>query len=255
MFDPMKIKSLIILFLMFAGSVFPSQFQDLIEQGNKYYRSSEFRQAIDTYNKILDQNVESAGIYYNLGNSYFRLGSIGKAILYYEKALKLNPDDEDINYNLKIAQARTVDKINELPEIWIADFWNSMLASFSIYGWSTVLILVYLLFLSSVGFYILTRNFKIRRLSFLSGSILLPAMIVVTILFISKIDRETSSEFGILIENTISAKLSPDEKSDDAFVIHEGVKFSVEDSFSDWSKIKLADGKVGWLPVKSFEII
>ena len=51
------------------------------------------------------------------------------------------------------------------------------------------------------------------------------------------------------------SKISPDAQSNDAFVIHEGIKFEIEDKVGAWAKIKLPDGKVGWLPDTSFEEI
>jgi tetratricopeptide (TPR) repeat protein len=251
----MKIKYLFIVLIYSICSVFAGQFQDLIERGNEAFKNSEYEKAIEIYNKIIDQNVESAEVYNNIGDANFRLGRIGSAILYFEKALKMAQDDEDINYNLQIVNARTVDRINELPEVWIVDLWNSIVVSLSIYSWSAIVILAYLAFLTVIGLYVLTRNFKLRKISFFTGSALFPVLIIVTIMFIAKIDRETSSEYGILIENTIAVKLSPDEKSDDAFVIHEGLKFAIEDSFSNWAKIKLADGKIGWIPLSAFERI
>jgi SH3-like domain-containing protein len=38
-------------------------------------------------------------------------------------------------------------------------------------------------------------------------------------------------------------------------VIHEGIKFKIEDEVNSWVKIKLSDGKVGWLPNNVFEVI
>jgi len=31
------------------------------------------------------------------------------------------------------------------------------------------------------------------------------------------------------------------------FVIHEGLKVRLEDTLDDWVKIRLADGKIGWI--------
>jgi len=76
-----------------------------------------------------------------------------------------------------------------------------------------------------------------------------------SIILFANFQRESSTEFGIVTTHTISAKQSPNETSDDVFVIHEGLKVDVQDVFSDWYKIKLSDGKVGWLPKSSMEII
>ena len=52
---------------------------------------------------------------------------------------------------------------------------------------------------------------------------------------------------GIVVKQSTTVKTSPDPKSTDAFVIHEGLKVNLEDKLDNWVKIKLADGKVGWI--------
>ena len=40
------------------------------------------------------------------------------------------------------------------------------------------------------------------------------------------------------------------------FVIHEGHKVEIKDnSMHEWKEIELEDGKVGWIPASSIEII
>jgi SH3-like domain-containing protein len=43
--------------------------------------------------------------------------------------------------------------------------------------------------------------------------------------------------------------------SSDAFVLHSGVKLWVIDRVSEWVKIRLADGKQGWVERSSIEVI
>jgi len=50
-------------------------------------------------------------------------------------------------------------------------------------------------------------------------------------------------------------KQAPDLQSSDAFIIHEGVKFSCEDRVGNWTKIKLIDGKIGWVEDSAFRKI
>ncbi|NCS89373.1 MAG: SH3 domain-containing protein [Ignavibacteria bacterium] len=70
-----------------------------------------------------------------------------------------------------------------------------------------------------------------------------------------KFNREVYLIKGIVVENTVTVKLSPDHKSGDAFIIHEGLKVKLEDTIDDWVKIRLPDGKVGWLQRNDLEII
>jgi SH3-like domain-containing protein len=44
---------------------------------------------------------------------------------------------------------------------------------------------------------------------------------------------------------------SPDESGTDLFLIHEGTKVNVKESVGEWTRIKLSDGKEGWVPTSS----
>ncbi|HMD14583.1 MAG TPA: SH3 domain-containing protein, partial [Bacteroidota bacterium] len=50
-------------------------------------------------------------------------------------------------------------------------------------------------------------------------------------------------------------KSAPDNQSTDLFVLHEGVTVEVLDAVGDWRKIRLADGKVGWMMLSNMELI
>jgi SH3-like domain-containing protein len=62
-------------------------------------------------------------------------------------------------------------------------------------------------------------------------------------------------EHAIIMTASSYVKSSPDEKGNDQFILHEGTKVEVLDEFSDWKKIKIANGTVGWIKSKDIEII
>jgi uncharacterized protein YgiM (DUF1202 family) len=52
----------------------------------------------------------------------------------------------------------------------------------------------------------------------------------------------------------IDVKLEPNLKSESVFRLHEGAKIRLVESFQEnWSKIKLSDGKTGWIPNDAFK--
>ena len=77
---------------------------DEFAMANKFYQDKDYESAVRLYQSILNQNVESANLYFNLGNAYFKHGDLGRAVLYYMKARRLAPGDPDIVHNLEFAR-------------------------------------------------------------------------------------------------------------------------------------------------------
>lgn len=251
-----KLKFLTLLIFLFVNFVISAQdLETLMKAGNDFYQNKQYQEAIANYESILQQGYVSGDLYYNLGNSYFRIGAIGNAILFYERALKISPGHEDAAYNLRIANARTVDKIQEIPPLFFIKWWNILLSTFTSTGWQAIIFIFYILLLVCIAIYFLVRNLQAQKFAFTFGSLNIAALLIAVILFFSSLERESSNDYGILLKSVATAKISPDAQSNDAFVIHEGIKFRIEDEVKNWVKIRLADGKVGWLTENSFDLI
>ena len=131
--------------------------QNWLVEGNAAYEEGNYDQAMSLYRQIEESGMESAALYYNMGNTYYKMKSYPMAILYYEKALKLDPGNEDIRTNLEIANLAIVDKINVLPQSFIARWWNGLKTSLSADGWAWVSVAAFALLLLCL--FIRQRNF------------------------------------------------------------------------------------------------
>lgn len=67
--------------------------------------------------------------------------------------------------------------------------------------------------------------------------------------------KEANTEFAIVMSDVANIKAAPDSKGNDLFVLHKGLRVQVLDSVNHWRKIRLADGKVGWIPEEDCESI
>lgn len=223
------------------------QVHDAMEKGNIFYRNGEYEKAIEEFNKLVDEGYLGTSLFYNLGNSYYRIGKIGLAILYYEKALKLSPSDEDIKHNLNFAGLSTVDRIQPLPTFFLFEWWETILGSFTENGWAYIIFILYLLVIFLAGSYFFAGSIRQQKLVLFSGVAALLVLAISISLLVVKINREATVKSGVILEQFVTVKSSPDPKSTDAFVIHEGLKVNLEDNLDEWVKIRLADGKVGWI--------
>ncbi|HDZ59118.1 MAG TPA: tetratricopeptide repeat protein [Ignavibacteriales bacterium] len=243
-----KIIYFILIFLLSFNVIASAVDVDkIMSSANKLYREGTYDKAIDEYRKLIDDGYEGVSLYYNLGNSYYRLGKIGYAILYYEKALKLSPSDEDVKHNIAFAQLSTVDRIQPLPKFFLFEWWESLLNLFSVNGWAYVAYCFYILLLIVIGSYFFARYVKQQKTIFLAGIITLLLFSFSVSILIVKINRAEHLKEGVIVAQVVTVKSSPDPKSTDAFVIHEGLKVKLDDKLDNWVKIRLADGKVGWI--------
>jgi len=247
-------KILIFLFL-FVEIVSAGELENLFQKGNEHYLKGEYQETIRIFQSIVEKGYQGKSLYYNLGNAYFRIGKIGLAILYYEKAKKISTSDEDVNYNLAFANSKIADKIETLPKFFIFDWWENALALFSISGWTYAAYLFYLFILGAVGYYYFAGSLKGQRIAFYTGIISTFFLVLTIVLLAVNLNRELNYKFGIVVDPVVVVKFSPDQNSKDAFIVHEGLKVQAEDNVNAWIKIKLIDGKVGWLKNNYLKII
>lgn len=238
---------LLVLFSMKFTYAAPEE-ESLMQKANSFYQQGSYDKAIEVYHKILDDGYSSKELYYNLGNSYFKSGMIGYAILNYEKAQKVSPNDEDVAYNLRIANARTVDKIEAMPKIFLVRWWEGLLNFFSVNGWTVITYIIYLAILAITGWYFFARSQTVQKWLLISGLAFAVMLIFSIIILFARYNYDNGKEYAVVTQSAVTVKLSPDDHSGDAFIVHEGIKVSLEDKVDQWVKVRLADGKVGWLP-------
>lgn len=243
----MKKLIIILCLVLTAGMAVADDNQLLLEEANKSYSNDNFEKAIELYQKVIDNGMESAGVYFNLGNAYFKMNNLPSAILYYEKAKKLKPNDEDINTNLEIANSRIVDKIENVPEIFYKRWWKILLYTFSVDQWGVISLISFSLIFLMLLFFLLTKIYWLKKTSFWLGIIFIIISGTTYLLANQKYKTFTQDHQAIVFTPTLTVKSSPSENGVDLFVIHEGTKVKITDHVGDWYEVKIANGSVGWL--------
>jgi hypothetical protein len=244
-----------VLWLLPLASVFAQTPEQMFDQANQLYQQNKFAEARDVYEAIVRNGFVSGELYYDLGNAYYKTGDLGKAVLNYERALRLMPNDEDLRHNLQLANLMITDRIEATPRLFVWDYWDAIKAAFSLNALTWIGYALFVLLVGSICVIILARSYGTRRLGLFSGSISTALLVLTIVLFVGKIGEVNRADTAVVTAKITTLKNSPDAKSSDAFVLHSGVKVTITDSVGEWMKIRLADGKVGWMERNDAEVI
>ncbi len=225
------------------------------EQGNRFYQQEKFAEARDAYKSLLQDGFVSGDLYYNLGNAYYKTGNMAVAILNYERGLRLTPKDEDLAYNLHLANLMITDKIEPVPRLLIWDYWDSARNAYSARALFWMTYAFFVLTVVLLILVILARSYRTRRLALVGGGGCALLFALFLFVCVARISDSRRNNMAILTADIVILKNAPDVKSTDAFVLHSGVKVAITDKVGDWIKIRIADGKVGWMQADMAEII
>lgn len=249
----MKFNRLILIVALFAGLVLPmlsfgnDDVQALFTKGNSYYAKAQYKEALNTYQQILNDGYQSAAVYFNMGNASYKTDDIPSALLYYEKAHKLAPGNEDINVNIRFANLKTTDKIDEAPEFFLANWWKAVILSFSVSALSTFSILFLLLGSGVLIIYFFTNSVSIKKSSFYTSMLLFFLGVLTIFTAGMQISYFDGHRQAIIFSSSVVVKNGPVEKSGGVFVLHDGTKVNILDNSNGWLKIRLGNGNEGWI--------
>ncbi len=246
---------LIISVFLFSFSSYADKPMQILEKANEAYSNNEFKHAVELYEKIIEKGFESSELYYNLGNAYFKSDKIAKAILNYERAKRLNPSDKNIIFNLRVAQSRTVDRIEPVPKLFYEQWWNNILSSQSERGWAITSIIFAFLFFVTAGLFFYISRKGLKKLLFIFAIIFLITTTLSLVFAQKQYNKLVEQTEAIVFTPRLTAKSAPSASSTDLFVIHQGTKVEITQKVNDWYEIRLPNGNVGWISKESVEII
>ena len=249
-------KSFSLLFFIICMSAFSLQLSAQTKADvDKLYQKGNYMQAVKGYEKLLKQG-ESAALYYNLGNSYYRLDKIPHAVLSYERAQRLAPSDEDIRFNLQLAQSKTIDNLTPESEMFFVTWYKTLVKFLSSDWWAFLSLACLFLSLVALLGYLFVEIDVLRKLSKVVLPVFFFFFLINTFFAIQQVYLLDSEDHGIIMSSSAIVRKTPDQKSAEAFILHEGSKVRITDhSMSHWTEIQLSDGRQGWVKAENIEAI
>lgn len=227
----------------------------LYDAASAAYSEGNFEAAFELYGQIVSQGYEAPDLYYNMGNAAFRSNRLGYAVLYYNKTLKLDPSHDEASRNLAYVDRYKEDQLEQVPEIFIRSWIRSVVGMFSVHTWSYLALILFGIFLSALLVYIFASRLAMKKAGFFTG---LFVLVLFIISFPAAIDRNheiVAPDEAIIVSPSVVVKSSPSMSGTDLFVLHEGTEISVTDHVGEWTEVRISDGRIGWVPAETFEII
>lgn len=241
-------KKILFTLLFFCSLVsFSSTPNETFSKANELYKKGQYTKAIELYLSIEKQNLQSDDLYFNLGNCYYKLNKVAPSVFYYEKALKLNPTHEDALVNIEFAKRMTIDIVEELPKTFLQRFSSNVIQKYTFDTWAIFAVIAS--FLTGLLFllYYFSSTSKLKLLLFNISIFTLFSMVVCSFFAFKNYNFVENNRNAIIFSEKVSVVNAPTLDGEEAFVIHEGTKVLIEDEIDNWVKIKLADGKIGWV--------
>jgi tetratricopeptide (TPR) repeat protein len=224
----------------------------MLAAAERAYVKADYKTAIGLYRDAMRQGAADPAVWYNLGNAYFKNGELALSILWYERAYQREPGDPRVRENLAIASARVRDKVEPMPLLFIVRWWNDLKGGNStsaLFGWSCALTW---LFAGAVFVFFGFRSVLIRRISLVFAAGLAVGAIAAASLYMDKREDLDAHRHAIVMQRVVTAKSTPDATGIDSFTIHEGLKVEITGQRgASWLRIRLADGKDGWIDTSS----
>ena len=150
----------------------------------------------------------------------------------------------------------TVDKIEIVPELNIFKSLKRIFHFFSLTGWAIMCIVFICLFIAFFIAYYLEPKATKKRLFLIMGSFSICLTIGCFLIAHQKAEMKKNIKYAVVFSQESAIKLEPNLKSESIFFLHEGTKVMLIDtSNAYWAKIKLQDGRVGWISSDSFKPI
>ena len=160
----------------------------------------------------------------------------------------LSPSDDDIKLNLQIAQSKTIDKITPEAEMFLVQWYKSLVNLMGIDSWAALSIFSLVLTLAFFTLYLLSVKVTRRKVGFFAGMFFAVLFVLSQICAYQQKSQYQNRRGAIVVVPSLQLKDVPDDRGKSVTVIHEGTRVDIiDDSMKDWKHVKLGDNREGWL--------
>ena len=145
-----------------------------------------------------------------------------------------------------------------LPQVMkiFVTWYKALVNLFSIDSWAYLSLVCLFISIVALVVYLFVDIEILRKLSKIVLPLFFFFFLINTFFAIQQVYLLDSETHGIIMSPSAVVRKMPDQKSADSFILHEGSKVRIIDnSMSQWTEIKLSDGRQGWIKADNVEAI
>lgn len=244
-----------IIILLSTQLVFAQSTAEGFEQAYKAQEALKHEEAIQLYQGLLEEGVQSAEVEFNLAMAYYGKQDLGRAILHLERAQRLAPSDKEISTNLELIYNEQQDGLLPLPVFFLKAWTNKAAAILGPNTWGILAIVLCLLSCLAVASILLNKAPQWHKSFYVLTPIVFCLALMSIFLAYNRKNVLNNSTEAIITATSTSLYSAPDQEAKLEKVVHAGLKVSVIDDFEGWMKIKMLDGQQAWVEKISVERI
>lgn len=220
----------------------------LWQKGNEFYARQQYDSALSCFQKIEQQKVATAALYFNTGNAYYRLGQTAPSILYYEKALFKDPLNKKIKENLALAQSRVALPVAPSPPVFFISWWNmfKLFVAPQVWAWLMLACFAALLWL------IYKRIEGKRTFNYIGRWTAMTAVGILAfgLFFYAGYQARRHTNKAVVMKNDTFFYSHPG-KEQSSGQLPEGVVVRIQNEKEGWYAVTLPNGSDAWVTVGS----
>jgi tetratricopeptide (TPR) repeat protein len=213
--------------------------EPVFEHANLLYEQQRFAEAVEAYQSLFQDGINSPALHFNLGNALLRAGHTGLAIYHYRLAERLAPRDPDIRANLHFARASTGLAARSAPRL------QRLLHRLTLNEWTTLCAVAFWLW---IGVLCLRQLFPTLRKPLGTLTAAFAAVTLILCACLGVVWHEVQQPTAIVITApNIALRFGPFVESPEHFSLPDGAEVPVVDRHQDWIQVRDRNQRLGWL--------
>jgi len=220
--------------------------------------SGDYAHAADILDSLETGLEPTAHFYLALGNARFESGRPGEAILAYERGLRLRPGSADLANNLRYVREEAGLPSLTIQDVALLRWWRVAGATLgTTLAYTISLVLWWLAVAGAIWWYLRRKRMSEKR-----RFALLPAaagVCVLALLFFalgwSRYDYLYRSDEAIIVAPVATLRVSPTPEASAEAELPPGHKITITDRINRYVKVRLGDGRQGYLLLEEVAVI